>query len=277
WLHDEFKPRARATAPHSNASHAALSPKAAVNYRYGPGAHVYVALSRSFKAPTLDQLFDQRPIPVPFPPFSLTTSNPALDPQHGVSIEGGISHAFRAGTASPISLSAAVYHMDMKDELDFDVASLRYINIGRSRHRGLELGVNAGRFGPWSFFGNYTLQAATARSGESSGKALKAIPRHALSTGIGLAPGGAFDIRVTATHSREMFLDDDNTRAIPDYTRIDAQLTRRIARFEIVLGARNLLDARYSTTGFLDPSGSGAAYFYPAAGHSFSLGIRSGI
>jgi len=274
-LHDEFEPRAPA-AQGNNASHAAFSPKAALNYRYGPGAHVYVALSRSFKAPTLDQLFDQRPIPVPFPPFSLTTSNSALDPQHGVSIEGGISHVFGAATARPISLSAAVYHIDMKDELDFDVATLRYINIGRSRHRGLELAVSANRLGPLSFFGNYTLQAATARSGESSGKALKAIPRHAFSTGIGVAPGNAFDLRVTLTHSREMFLDDDNTREIPDYTRIDAQLTRRLGRFAIVLGARNLLDARYSTTGFLDPSGSGAAYFYPAAGHSFSLGIRSG-
>ncbi|HEV8364917.1 MAG TPA: TonB-dependent receptor [Gemmatimonadaceae bacterium] len=275
WLYDEFEPRAPTAAQRNTASHAAFSPKAALNYRYAPGAHVYVALSRSFKAPTLDQLFDQRPIPVPFPPFSLTTSNSALEPQHGVSIEGGISHVFRAATPSPLSLSAAVYHMEMKDELDFDVATLRYINIGRSRHRGLEFGLSADRLGPLSFFGNYTLQAATARSGEASGRALKAIPRHALSTGIGLTPGDAFDLRVTATHSREMFLDDDNTRAIPDYTRLDAQLTRRIARFEVVLGARNLLDARYSTTGFLDPSGSGAAYFYPAAGHSFSLGIRS--
>jgi outer membrane receptor protein involved in Fe transport len=275
WLRDAFEPEAPAAAQRSSASHGALSPKVALNYRYGPGAHVYVAVSRSFKAPTLDQLFDQRPIPVPFPPFSLTTANDALDPQHGVSLEAGISHAFRAATASPISLSASVYHMGMKDELDFDVATLRYVNIGRSRHRGLELGLSADGLGPFSFFSNYTLQAVTARSGESSGKSLKAIPRHALSTGFGITPGGAFDLRVTATHSREMFLDDENTRRIPNYTRVDVQLSRRVAGIEVVLGARNLLDARYSSTGFLDPSGSGAAYFYPAAGHSFSLGVRS--
>lgn len=275
WLRDAFEPTEPPAAKRSTASHAALSPKAAVNYRYGPGAHVYVAVSRSFKAPTLDQLFDQRPIPVPFPPFSLTTSNDALDPQRGVSIEGGLSHAFRAASAGPISLSASVYHMDMKDELDFDVATLRYVNIGRSRHRGLELGLSADGLGPFSLFGNYTLQAVTARSGESSGKSLKAIPRHSISTGFGITPGGAFDLRITATHSREMFLDDENTRRIPNYTRVDVQLSRRVAAIEVVLGARNLLDARYSSTGFLDPSGSGTAYFYPAAGHSFSLGVRS--
>ncbi len=274
-LRDEFQPRAPAAAQGATASHAAFSPKVAVNFRYAPGAHVYLAASRSFKAPTLDQLFDQRPIPVPFPPFSLTTSNAALSPQHGVNLEVGASHTFRAATPSPIALSATVYHMDMKDELDFDVATLRYINIGRSRHRGIELGLSADRLGPLSFISNYTLQAATARSGESSGKSLKAIPRHALSTGVGITPGGAFDLRFTATHSRAMFLDDENTRRIPNYTRVDAQLSRRVGAMEVVLGARNLLDSRYSSTGFLDPSGSGQAYFYPAAGHTFSLGLRS--
>ncbi len=275
WLRDEFQPRAPASAESATASHAAVSPKAAVNFRYGPGAHLYLVASRSFKAPTLDQLFDQRPIPVPFPPFSLTTSNAALNPQHGVNLEVGASHMFRAATASPLALSAAVYHMDMKDELDFDVATLRYVNIGRSRHRGIELGLSADRVGPWSFFSNYSMQAATARSGESSGKALKAIPRHAVAAGFGITPNDAFDLRITATHSRHMFLDDENTRRIPIYTRVDAQLSRRVGAIDVVLGARNLMDSRYSSTGFLDPSGSGQAYFYPAAGHTFSLGIRS--
>jgi outer membrane receptor protein involved in Fe transport len=39
---------------------------------------------------------------------------------------------------------------------------------------------------------------------------------------------------------------------------------------------RNLLDAEYATSGFLDPAGSGEAYFYPAAGRFISLGIRRG-
>ena len=55
-------------------------------------AMLWLSASRTFKAPTLDQLFDQRPIPIPFPPFSLTTSNPDLDPQRGTSVEAGIYH-----------------------------------------------------------------------------------------------------------------------------------------------------------------------------------------
>jgi outer membrane receptor protein involved in Fe transport len=50
----------------------------------------------------------------------------------------------------------------MKDELDFDVQTLRYVNIGRSKHRGIEVGIrmNALRYG--SAFANYTLQRVTA-------------------------------------------------------------------------------------------------------------------
>ena len=31
--------------------------------------------------------------------------------------------------------------MDMTDELDFDLATFRFVNIGESRHRGVEAGL----------------------------------------------------------------------------------------------------------------------------------------
>jgi outer membrane receptor protein involved in Fe transport len=36
---------------------------------------------------------------------------------------------------------------------------------------------------------------------------------------------------------------------------------------------RNLLDDRFSTTGFPDPSGSGTRYFYPGAGRTVSVAV----
>jgi outer membrane cobalamin receptor len=62
--------------------------------------HAYMSFSRSFKAPTLDQLFDQRPIPIPTRPFSVTVSNPDLRPQHGSSVEAGVIHRAAIGAAS---------------------------------------------------------------------------------------------------------------------------------------------------------------------------------
>jgi outer membrane receptor protein involved in Fe transport len=273
-LNDAFDARSPARAPRVTTSHSAVSPKAGLNVGYlqseRASGNVYVTASRSFKAPTLDQLFDQRSV------FGMTISNPTLVPQSGTSVEGGLYH--RASLAGAVRLAATLsaYQMDMKDELDFDVETLRYVNIGRSRHRGVEAGLALSGLGPASLFVNYTLQAVTARTGDFAGNALKAIPRHTLIGGLSVAPGSAVDARLILSHARDMYLDDANTARLPAYTRVDAHVAYRVGAVDVILEARNLLGARYSTTGFLDPSGTGEAYYYPAAGRVVHLGLRGG-
>jgi outer membrane receptor protein involved in Fe transport len=168
------------------------------------------------------------------------------------------------------------YRMDMRDELDFDVSTLRYVNIGRSRHRGLETSLVLSGLGPASLFATHALQDVTSRSGAFAGKHLKAIPRQIAGGGVALEPHAGFGARVSATTARGMYLDDDNTQPIPSYTRVDAQLDLRHRALRLVIDVRNLLGARYYSTGFLDPGGSGEAYQYPAAGRIIEIGVRRG-
>lgn len=77
------------------------------------------------------------------------------------------------------------------------------------------------------------------------------------------------------SHDRNIFLDDANTIELPAYTRMDARLAYELRGVRLFLDVRNLFAAHYSTTGFPDPSGSGAIYYYPAAGRSFEIGIRT--
>ena len=79
------------------------------------------------------------------------------------------------------------------------------------------------------------------------------------------------------TDVSRIHLDDANTLALPDYTRVDARLSYPIGRARLSLEVRNLLDAEYSTTGFPDPSGSGAVYYYPAAGRTLEVGVTMGL
>ena len=261
-----------------NESHFALSPKVGVNLRYAEGprssGHAWFSISRTFKTPTLDQLFDQRPIPVPFPPFSLTTSNPDLNSQFGTSLEAGAYHDISLDNGR-LSLTLTTYQIEMRDELDFDVQTLKYVNIGRSRHRGLETGVSYW-LGSGSAFVSLALQDAVAREGDNSGNRLKAIPGQVLTAGATYSPVriGTFSLAVTS--NANMWIDDANTQRIPSWTRVDAQFSRVVSAVEVILGARNLFDKRINSTGFLDPSGSGEAYFYPAAGRVITLGIRHG-
>ena len=281
WLSDEFTIREPDDGETLEATHSAFSPRVGVNVRYLNGAlhtgNVYLTAGRSFKAPTLDQLFDQRHLPVPFPPFAVTTSNALLEPQDGVNVEAGIFHRgalARGRLAGELSLS--VYQMDMENELDFDIQTLRYVNIGRSRHRGIETGITVEGPRASAVFLTYTQQHVTSRAGDNAGNYLKAIPRHFLTGGVSAEAVGRLETGLVVSHARGIFLDDANTLTLPAYTRVDARVSHPMAGLTLFLDVRNLFDARYSTTGFPDPSGTEAVYYHPSAARTFDLGLRGG-
>jgi hypothetical protein len=102
----------------------------------------------------------------------VTTSNPELEPQRGAGAESGIYHEV-AATGARIGATVTVYQLDMRDELNF-LQSFRYVNIGRSRHRGFEAGliVSEACVGLPSI----TLEDVKARAGDVPGTSSKAIP-----------------------------------------------------------------------------------------------------
>ena len=274
YLRDEFEEEGPERDFSASNSHFAFSPKMGVNVRYAASGRAWASASRTFKAPTLDQQFDRRPIPVPFPPGQVTTSNPDLEPQRGTSAEIGLYHDFAFSTAR-LGVTLTLYEIAMRNELDFDVQTLKYVNIARSRHRGAEAGLT------WSqgivyAFASLARQNAVARQGENSGKQLKAVPGVVVNGGVTVAPQQLGTVSLSLTRNSDMFIDDANTQRIPAWTRVDAQLSRRFGLLSLVVGARNLLDENYDSTAFLDPAGSGEAYVYPAAGRVFTIGLRHG-
>lgn len=276
WIRDAFEPASPA-GERVRTTHEAFSPRFGVNARYLGGAnagHVWAGAGRSFKAPTLDQLFDQRRIPVPFPPFAVSTSNAELVPQHGITIEGGIYQTLVLAPTVTADLTVSAYRMRMKDELDFDIATLRYVNIGRSRHRGIETGLRVNGPGGAAAWVNVTRQSVVAKSGEDVGRQIRAVPRTLVSGGVSIAPLHDLEAGLFVTHSRDTWLDSGNTIELAPFTRTDARVAYRMAGVQIFADVRNLLDATYSTTGFPDPSGSGTMYYFPAAGRAVELGIR---
>ena len=278
-LRDAFRPDLPADVDDENTTHSAFSPRVGVNVRYldrsRSSGNLYATVSRSFKAPTLDQLHDLRSIPVPFPPFAIRTANPDLAPQRGTSVEAGIYQSAELSALLRGTLTVSAYHMDMKDELDFSVETFRYVNIGRSRHRGVEAGATFG-METASLFTSYSLQSVTSRSGETIGKRLKAIPQHTLSGGVTVRPTRRLETSLLVSDVRDVYLDDANTVELSGFTRVDARAAVGVRGVTVFIDARNLLDRRYSTTGFLDPGGSGETYFQPAAGRSLGIGVRGG-
>jgi vitamin B12 transporter len=274
YLNDSFAEKGPERSFSANNSHFAFSPKMGINVRYAASGRAWLSASRTFKAPTLDQQFDRRPIPVPFPPGEVTTSNPDLEPQRGTSAEAGLYHDLTF-SSTRIGATLTFYEITMRNELDFDVQTLRYVNIARSRHRGTEAALTISH-GITSVFASVSVQNAISRVGPNEGKQLKAVPGQALSTGVTVTPPRLGTGSLSITRMADMFVDDANSERIPAWTRVDLQLSRPVGTFEVIVGARNLLDADINSTAFLDPSGSGQAYYYPAAGRVVILGLRHG-
>ena len=277
-MRDVFKPNRTSAEPEVRASHNAVSPRAALNLELPLPAdratNTYFSVGRVFKAPTLDQLFDDRAIPIPFPPFSATISNALLSPQRGTAVETGFYSAWIISGAR-LDISGAAYRERMRDELDFDVTSFRYVNIGRSLHRGVELGTRLTVTNGSLFFANLSRQSVLAESGQFEGRQLKAIPRSIASAGADLRLWRGLSGGVLVTSAGGAFVDDANATSLPGYTRGDVRVGISMGPFRLTLDAMNALGRRYDATAFPDPAGSAVIYRYPAAGRVFVLGLES--
>ena len=281
WITDRYEPESPSTGAVTDVFRSAFSPRAGINLRYMTSERqtgsVYITAGQSFKAPTMDQLFDQRRTPVPFPPFNISTSNSALEAQYGKTGEIGAYHQVSIVPQSlDARLSVSAYQTDMRNELDFDLQKFKYVNLGSSRHRGIETGLTLDGPSSMTAFANLTLQRITSRDAADSGRQLKAIPRTVFTTGIGRAASNGLSASFNVTHVGDAFLDDANRLALPGHTQLDARSSYPVGRARLSVDVRNLLGTEFNSTGFPDPAGSKLIYYYPAAGRVVSVGLESG-
>ena len=281
WITDRYEPLAPSTGAATDVFRSAFSPRAGINLRYLASERqtgsLYVTAGRSFKAPTMDQLFDQRRTPVPFPPFVISTSNPALEAQYGKSGEVGVYHQLSiVPDRVAARFTASAYQTDMRNELDFDLKKFKYVNLGESRHRGLETGLTLDGPSGLSAFANLTLQRITSLVARDSGHLLKAIPQRVAAAGLSHASRQSLSASLSVVHVGKSYLDDANTLTLAGHTQLDGHATYPVGRARLSIDVRNLLGAQFNSTGYPDPAGSPLVYYYPAAGRVLSVGLESG-
>ena len=218
----------------------AFSPRIGVSFDAGP-ITAYLQLARAFKAPTLDQRFDQRSI------AGFTISNPELSSQHAKNVEGGVRGA---------NWEAVAYWMDVDDEIDFDARTFRYANIGRSRHRGIETSYR-GRF----VSAGYTWTRVEGEDGHQ----LKNIAEHVLRASLDVA-----HVHLGIEHSANRWLDDANQFPLDDATLVDLRVAKTFGSITAAIEANNLFDQKYAPLGF---ALGDTPFYYPAPGRSFALTV----
>jgi len=257
-------------------SHSAWSPRLGANFRLGNdgGAPVvlYVQASRAFKSATLDQVLDPRPLP-DGAGGTFTISNPELTPERARSFEAGVR---RDGASLRCSLVA--YRIDVDDEIDFDLASYRYRNIGRSRHTGIEARMEAGDGHALAPEVSYAWTRVVPRTAEAPGLQLKNIPEHTLRFALRAALPAAVRGELRFTWTGGTYLDDANQFPLEGRRVLDLRLQRPVTRrFAARLDLLNLLDQRYQEVGFLLPDleGGQAPFVFPSPGFSIRAGLSA--
>lgn len=248
-------------------SEKAWSPRAGVVVRLNEAgtASLFAQVSRAFKMPTLDQLFDVRPFP-DFRGGALTISNPNLQPQRATNIEVGVA----GGTH--MRWSATAYDMTVDNEIDFDVRTFAYGNIGRSRHTGLEAETE----GLWWSRVRPSVSYAFSRivNGDTDAQ-LKNIPRHVI--GVAANADLVWNVSVYARyyHTSGAYLDDENAFPIDGPSRLDVRFRRPIGRHLAFLDVYNGTRRHYEEYGFTltGITGGVVPYVYPGA----PAAVRGGL
>ncbi|HEX2164098.1 MAG TPA: TonB-dependent receptor, partial [Thermoanaerobaculia bacterium] len=226
--------------------------------------------SRAFKAPTLDQLFDPRPLP-DGAGGTFTLANPALVPQRAETVEAGLRGVGPGG-----GWHLAAYRTAVEDEIDFDPATFRYLNLGATLHRGVEAGGELWRGRRGRVEVGWEWNEVFARDGENAGRQLKNVPEHTgRLVGVARLPW-ALDLGLTVRHLAGRHLDDAHRFPLPDATLVDLRLARRLGAFELRLDLSNLLDDDVLWVGHALPDFAGGEVPYAFPGHPRAVlaGVR---
>lgn len=250
-----------------DASAAAWSPRAGVVVYTNEARTVSVfgQVSRAFKMPTLDQLFDVRPFPDPVG-GTITISNPTLRPQHATNVEAGIIGGTR------VSWSAVAYRMDVTNEIDFDVRTFSYGNIGRSAHTGLEFEIECRHCSRLRPLASYTLSRAID---DRTGAQLKNVPRHALSIAADAGLGWGVELYARYTHRWGAYLDDENALPLEGPSRLDMRIRRPIGRHQVFVSLYNITGDDFEEYGYTlsDFTGRVVPYIHRGAGAAVRAGF----
>jgi iron complex outermembrane receptor protein len=241
--------------------------------------NTYGQISTAFETPTTTELVSTASGGVGF--------NSALGPQRATSVELGA----RAGIGV-VRLTIAAFHINIRDAItqQREVGGRAFFaNAGRTRNRGLEVGVGAAVLPRLTLTGAYTLADYTftdykVRNGAAvdtlDGNRLAGVPQHFLRAGLRttVVPGLTLDLDQLLSGS--VFADDANTLVVDGWgagvTNLRLAWSGSLAGIELApfLSVSNLFDRQY--VGSVTINGFGGRVLEPSPGRYLFLGAGIG-
>ncbi len=258
-----------------------LSPRLSLGYKLPKQLMFFVTLSHGFASPTLEETL--------LPSGQI---NPEIRPEQGWNFEIGSRGAYLGGK---LSYELSIYRMSIRDLLvarrtaeDAFVG----INAGKTRHDGLELGLNwanQGKKGAYRVYlsysyADYTFLEFVDGNNNFSGNALTGAPPHHLTMGLegNLSLGFYAHLgyewvdRYPINDANKVFNDAYGVLNLRSGWR---KTLGKSLSLDAFLGLQNLLDEKYAGMTQVNALGVGTAlprYFYPGLPRNWYGGLSLG-
>jgi len=250
-----------------------FNPAVGLTYKVAPQLTAYARYSETNRVPTPAELSCADPAA----PCSLTNffvSDPPLKQVVSRSVEAGFRGHFAAPGDAVVQWNLGVFNTDNENDITFVPSTIigraYFQNVGDTRRRGIEAGLNA-RAGRLTAFADYTYLHATFRSpltlSSPENPAADADGNIAIVSGNrlpGLSPhtfkfGAAYDLSDAwtvafdgrAVTGQRLFGDENNANPkVPGYVVVNLNSRYQLTKnFEIFAMVQNLFDTKYETFG----------------------------
>jgi iron complex outermembrane receptor protein len=252
----------------------AISPSVGILATVTPSVELFTSVARSFESPTTTELTNR--------PSGAGGFNPDLEPQTGVSLEGGVRIRFRDNVA----LELTGFRTDLENQLvPFEVPSdpgrQYFRNAGTSHHTGLEASIEARPVEGAHVRVAYTKVDARfdryqTDDGDFAGHRVPGLAPHRLDA-IGTLSAGPVFLELRGLYQDAVPVDDAGTEEAAPYFLADVRAgldgirtgTLRLSPYAAVA---NVFDRSYTTSVVVNAFGG--RFFEPGPGRTYRLGFE---
>ncbi|MEM7417698.1 MAG: TonB-dependent receptor [Gemmatimonadota bacterium] len=251
----------------------ALSPSGGVVVAVADATELFASVGRSFETPTTTELANRATGAGGF--------NPDLDPQSGVTFEGGA----RTTVDQRVALEVSLFHTEVTDglvpfEVPTDPGRTYFRNAGRITYTGWEASADS-RLAPGVSarvaFTNVdaTYDLFQTEDGDFTGNAVPGQAPNRFDATLILDRGPGF-VELRGLWQDDVPVDDEGTASSPSYFLADARFgfdeiesgTLRLAPFVAIA---NVFDTDYNAS--VVPNAFGSRYFEPGPGRTYRVGF----
>ncbi|MBU6356138.1 TonB-dependent receptor [Acidiphilium sp.] len=242
---------------------------AGATYHLTPTTNLYADYGEGFETPTLDQLA--------YLPNGLAGFNSALRPTTSQNFEAGIKSLIGADTY----LQLAVFHIHTNNEIEVSSSKdgrTAYSNQGQTARNGVDVSLDTYLPHHVELYGSYSLLKAHFLANQFAGRSLPGVPDQRIYGELDWHdPSTGFYAQANGQWQSRMYVDSQNSAYAAGYftAGIAGGFRQNLGpiRFNEFARINNLFNRTY--VGAVVIAASNAAYYEPAPGRNFVIGMRA--